>query len=215
MSFPFSMTEPTWLVCGCGAQTSIVPCWDCEQRALRDAESKAVHEKSMMTLDGRFAGVSIDDPTWAARVTVAGGVRAALQKVLSSRNVTFMGPSGSGKTTLACMALRERSKVAEAMFVQGWALEDAKQRAGFGRSSELFDKAIEVPVLLIDELKEKGPKDAIWSVVESRLIAGLITYVTLGLSVKQVKDIWGDGMVRRLFEPNCATVMNLGGGASA
>jgi ATP:corrinoid adenosyltransferase len=202
--------EPVWAICECGARSTIVPCWECAAKQREIVEADEAWEDACESIPQRYRGAFIRDPKYRKLVQVR-DIDATVHAVTHSRSVTFTGKSGTGKSTLAVMCLRER-RPKSALFVDAGDLEEARARQQFGRASELQDRAERVDLLVLDELDGKrAALGAVWDCIKARHNANLCTFVTTGLSPTQIAAMYGDGCVRRLFEPSCALAVLLGG----
>lgn len=206
--FSIPLTEPEWLDCPCGQRSQQVPCWECSQTARANQDAVLAWQKTLSSIPARFADADCRADVARRRVRSTNMDRD-VGNMLRSRSVSILGPSGSGKTTLAVMVLKARGE--EGMFVDAAKLVAARRQQQFGKASELLDRAERVPVLLIDELNgQTAGLSAVWETVNARHNEGLITLITTGQSIAQIQNDYGDGMVRRMFEPSCALVVTLG-----
>ena len=133
----------------------------------------------------------------------------------SAPALVWSGLSGSGKTTLACAAARTWARRVEGkiVFARATELATASRYHALGEGQPAAIRAaISADLLILDEL-DQPTRTAQWSDVEDVVFAryeqNRPTWATTWLSVAQVKEAYGDGFARRLFER--ATIINCGG----
>lgn len=203
--------EPEWRTCRCGAKCTRVPCWDCSNANRAEVEQAEAVSRSLATFPDRYEWAKVDAPELAKRVKAA-NLRAEIGRVMASDRVLFAGPSGAGKTSLAVACLRTR--VPRCRYVSALRLGTARiQHAAGDGEAELVERCMATPLLLIDEIggEQKTATSAVRDVVFERYERGLPTWVTTGFSSKQLAEMYGEGMLRRLVEG--AVVVKLGGKA--
>jgi DNA replication protein DnaC len=202
--------EPKWLTCPCGATTSRVPCWDCDQARMARADADRARAQAVATIPRRFEWASVGNRELADRVKSDEPLVDVAARVLRSPRAIFVGPSGSGKTSLACACLRER--VPHGVFMSALRLGMARMQSslGDGESAEV-QRAMTVPLLLLDEVggEAKTATNAVRDVLFARHDADLPTWITTGFTGKQLAETYGDGALRRIVED--AYVVKLGG----
>lgn len=208
--------EPKWVTCECGAQTQRVPCWDC-QRA-DEVRREMEHQERRAGIPSRFAWARLSAPELAGRCRPVGNVGEPVQANVVAAMViqhpgpavVFYGQAGSGKTSLAVACLRE---VPGGMMVHAGALGRARieHQAGQGEAP-LIRRAMQARVLLIDDLgQDKSTQvSAVEDVINVRHDAELATWVTTGLTSRQVEERYGAGVRRRLTERGTALVVRFG-----
>lgn len=193
--------EPAWLKCTCGALTSRVPCWDCDRAMMARVDADRARAIAAGSIPSRYAWARSDSPLLGARVKLRDPVDTVVRRVLGASRVVFSGPSGAGKTSLAAACLRDRG--AAGLFVSALRLGTARiqTHAGQGEAA-LVERAMEAPVLLIDELggEQRTTTNAVRDVIFARHDADLTTWVTTGFRGAQLAEMYGDGMLRRLTE---------------
>jgi DNA replication protein DnaC len=123
--------------------------------------------------------------------------------------VLFAGPAGSGKTSLAVACLRA-SPWPGAFFVGAKDLERARieQQAGRGEAP-LVQRSLAARLLLVDDLGQDKPSavSAVEAVLLARHDASRTTWVTTGLTARELEERYGAGIARRLTEKKTALVI--------
>ncbi len=201
--------EPEWLTCRCGAMCSRVPCWDCDRAAMEKTDAARLRGTAIATIPKRYVWARANALELPARVKTRGPVLEVVKRVLGATRVIFVGPSGSGKTSLACACLRER--LPHGVFMTAFRLGIARQQAALGQGEPAsVDRAINAPLLLIDELggEAKVATNAIRDVIFARHDADMPTWITTGFTSQQIAETYGDGALRRIIED--AYVVKLG-----
>ncbi len=135
----------------------------------------------------------------------------AMKAVLDHEHrVAAVGPPGSGKTSLiAAMLLASDFSSYDTAPLRGptWvsAHQLAKARAlhplGEGEAP-LIRQALEAPLLVVDELggEDQRYASAVAEVLYERHAQDHPTWVTTGVSPKEIADRYGGGIARRVFE---------------
>jgi len=207
--------EPTWLTCGCGAQSAIVPCWACTSKVRAATDRELARVAAIEELPRRYRWAALGHADLGRRVKIASGsttVQEAAQRILGASRVLLSGPSGSGKTSLAFACLRER--LPGAMWVSALALGTTRiqHSAGDGQS-KLETACRQAPLLLIDELggEVKTANNAVKDVIFGRYDDDLPTWVTTGFGAKEIVAMYGDGALRRLTEDGYVLKLGSGG----
>jgi DNA replication protein DnaC len=124
----------------------------------------------------------------------------------------FVGAAGSGKTSLAVACLRrwvyETTRVAGFFHANELGMARIQHPAGRGEP-ELVERAKKWPLVLIDDLgSERGIAGcAVPDVIYVRHAEDRPTWLTTGLSRRDIVDRYGAGIARRVFER--ATVVTL------
>jgi DNA replication protein DnaC len=206
------LVEPKWLTCGCGEQTSRVPCWDCSRKQ-RDEQAAAEERASAeATYPKRYAWARLGAPDLLVRVKASGDVESLARRILAAGTVVIHGPGGAGKTSLAVACLRARTPAG--LFVPSWRLGTARIQSAAGRGeASLVEAAIAAPILLIDDVgrEPKTANNALADVVFARHDEDLPTWITTGFDSDALGSFYGDGFVRRITEG--ALLVPLAGGA--
>lgn len=193
--------EPKWETCGCGQQSARVPCWTCAEAA-RARVATAERDAVLLTsIPARFRWARLDAPELATRCQLNGTTpQLAGALVLRAAGAVFAGPAGSGKTSLAVACLHARGT---GLFVPALRLGTARQQSRLGGGeAPAVDDAVRAPLLLLDDVGQeaKTATNAVKDVVFARHDADRPTWITTGLSAKQLAEVYGDGFVRRIFE---------------
>jgi len=157
----------------------------------------------MYQLPKAFRWASLDAPELAERVQSRTAIEAARAASSASR-VALLGFMGSGKTSLAIAIGRAAmaSRDVNGMFATSLALDKARRETAIGRGDpEIIARAIEVPVLVLDELgAEEQASTALALVIHERHAAGRQTIVTLAQPSEVIRRMYSDGIVRRIYE---------------
>lgn len=205
--------EPEWKTCRCGALSAAVPCWECS-RAGEDFDRRVAEERAAVgTIPRRFAWARVGASELVSRVRTGEELDAVARRVLASRGAVFAGPSGSGKTSLACACLREWARAhGGGLFVSAFRLSTARiQHAAGDGEAGIVARALAAPLLLIDEVggEERTATSSVKAVVFQRYDEDRPTWITTGLSGKEIAAVYGDGFARRVVDG--AAVVKLGG----
>lgn len=155
-----------------------------------------------------------DAPELAARVRHP-HARAWAWSPPSSTFVVIAGATATGKTSLACAAMRtaviqRRREAAECLFVSAHRLGVARiqSKAGAGESLDV-ERAMRCGWLLLDDLgsERDTANNAIPDVIWERYDRELTTWITTGLTSKEIEARYGAGFMRRLIDRS--TVLRL------
>lgn len=84
-------------------------------------------------------------------------------------------------------------------------MHDDKSPLGAGEPEELT-RAVEVPLLVIDELGFEPLDEGLFDVLDERYQRALPVIVTSGLRVTELRDRYGAAALRRLVEPRGVVV---------
>jgi hypothetical protein len=176
-------------------------------------EDVAAHRRAawakpaLSTVPPAFDDARLTSP-WLVRL-VGEGVVARARGSLTAPRVVMLGEAGSGKTSLVVAMFRavldaeEPHGRAGHRYVSAHAL--AKARAGhpLGHGeAPLVEAAIRAPLLVLDELGGEDARhaSAVTEVIYERHAAGATTWVTTGVTAKELAARYGGGVVRRVFE---------------
>lgn len=165
------------------------------------------------TLPAAFVDASLD-ADWLAKLVGPDAMEQARGGTTLSR-VTFLGPPGSGKTSLAVAMFRVAVGAATQgvrwyRYVSSHALAKARATSSLGEEAPLVERALRAPLLLIDELGGEDARhaSAVAEVLYERHAENLATWVTTGVTPKEIATRYGGGIARRVFEG--ATIFRLG-----
>ncbi|MCA9598015.1 MAG: ATP-binding protein [Myxococcales bacterium] len=164
----------------------------------------------------RIGGEWVDDEgafTKACRSLKLRRVAARWNPSLGS--LLLSGPTGIGKTATVRRALRRLVREAEhdrvPVLATRWAtasriaLARRQSPLGAGEPEELT-RAVEVPLLVIDELGFEPLDEGLFDVLDERYQRALPVIVTSGLRVTELRDRYGAAALRRLVEPRGVVV---------
>lgn len=201
--------EPTWLECSCGKLTSRVPCWECAEHERELADRRAAEASAESSIPKRFAWARLDAPELRVRVKGASPLETLAERILRGANAIVAGPSGTGKTSLAVACLRERGR--RGLYVPAIRLATARRQHSLGDGEAgLVERAARASVLLIDDLGTEADErsSAVIDVVFERHDAERPTWITTGLSSREIGKRYGSGFLRRLLDG--AAIVRLG-----
>lgn len=187
---------------GCGTRvvregSTCRPCW-------RKGKLAEWQRRAEQAIPQAFKAARLDAP-WL--VTLVGSkVIEDARDALASPRVAGVGPPGSGKTSLVA-AMLAASDFAERDSWPCWtsAHQLAKARAlhplGDGEAP-LIVQALSADVLVVDELggEDQRYASAVSEVLYERHAEARVTWVTTGVSPKEIADRYGGGIARRVFE---------------
>lgn len=215
--FSWTTKAPVWIPCKhCGSETLREVCGTCEDERERAAENREAAKLSELRNRGRIPGSyrwTWTEPSLVAqRVSLKGNLNNVMAGIQEAPWVVLQGPAGAGKTTLAiCCA---DPLMARVHYVDAYRLARAQLQhaAGHGEADEVHN-AKWCPHLLLDDLggEPKGTTSCVPDVIFHRHAEGLPTWITTGFSAKQIAEVYGDGIARRVFER--ALLVKLGGGS--
>ena len=212
------------IMCGACAEASR----QAHERAERDRRRKEWVESKTRIIERAKSQLPVWPHTQnrqAFEATVSTPVlrKAAEQYTLEKGSGVFLGKSGDGKTSLLIRiavrlldealarvlamphdqdALIWMHDISRLVWTTGCNLARAssEHRLGSGGEPELFRRALEAPLLMIDELGPEAPQHGgeIFDLVDRRYAKGRPTLVTSGLTLD--KERYGDAFHRRLTE---------------
>jgi DNA replication protein DnaC len=125
----------------------------------------------------------------------------------AERSALLLGPSKIGKSTTAALALRRalllprtgRNLSPKWFYARALAQVARQWPLGEGTCPEV-NRASNAGLLIIDDLGLERDAAELVDVVHSRYECGLVTWTTSGLSMSELKDRYGEALVRRLIE---------------
>lgn len=198
-------------------------CWERFANKADEFERFARARAAAFTSALPIFAIRHDAAEFAGRVRHPRSRAAAERYEFEHGSVAFVGPSGCGKTTAAAaIALRlvdeavtafrvsmgRRSdlvdRVARAYWTTGAELCIARKhhRLGEGEAPE-FDRAVSTPLLFLDEIGQEMSDDRwLLELLDARIVRGLPTITTSGLTATQLESRYGIGAYRRLIEPH-------------
>lgn len=196
---------------------------ECAETQRRESVQRELDE-ARATIPPEYRWAEFGAPLLERRVKPAAQIRIVSAAWLQrERMMTLTGPSGSGKTSLACCLLKATLDsgvrgVETSRFVRSWELAKARSEHALGRGeAPLVTLALRADVLVIDELGEELRSSsklvrgdtAIRDVLHARQAEGRRTVVTTYLSVREIGELYGAGIARRMDERGL--VVELGG----
>lgn len=186
----------------------------------RDMARAAQLASTLAALPESFAWARLGSPDLAHHLGQQ--VHDALSTIAGSgaRMLTVIGAeSGAGKTASAIAVFRQW--VAEAQWPAGYVvrastLAKARDEAGFGRTSEEYQRAERTRVLVLDELGGEEDHERtrallaelVWHRFDHRS-QRMRTIVTTPLDRVGLTSRYGEGMARRLLEPRDGDVARI------
>lgn len=179
---------------------------------------KDFREWALSSVPTSYRWARFDAPEFAERVPKRDGIKLALD-ALESRapRVVIQGGAGDGKTSLAVAML---SRLVDSwtdlrslpgVFCHSYRLGLARAQYGLGEGEPpAVLRAMEANILLLDDLgsERQTQNNAVPDVLFERHAEDMVTWITTGLSAKQIAERYGDGIARRVFEH--AVIINLG-----
>lgn len=147
---------------------------------------------------------------------------AAAKRYTLDRSLVFSGPTGCGKSTLALAMLRRIATEALELALQakvgspptpllktlrglvwtdGFAIAKARKQTALGiGEAPLIARALQAPVLVLDEVGFEPLSEVIFEIVDERYREGLITIMTTGQKPAAFAARYGDACWRRFAE---------------
>lgn len=182
------------------------------QRRLDDSRRRNI----LATIPAGMHWATFDDPNLASRVSDKRHIDRA-RSTANAKRVVLLGPAGAGKTSLGVAMIQEAARLAgpdeypPGVFCHAYRLGTCRIQTAAGTGeSPLVVQAMRADVLLIDDLgsERQTQNNAVPDVLFERHAEDRSTWITTGLSAKQIAERYGDGIARRVFEH--AVIINLG-----
>ncbi len=134
-------------------------------------------------------------------------------RTTSARTILLMGPAGAGKTTLAVAKLVQLAAEYHGLclFVDAYELARARQTHPLGEGeAPLVARVMRARTVVLDDVgaERQDVAGTVGEVIFDRHAAERRTIVTTGMTEAQLRDRYGAGVHRRLFED--AAVIKLG-----
>lgn len=129
----------------------------------------------------------------------------ALTQVMARKatGVVLVGPAGCGKTSLACAMVRRAASqgVHHCVFTDAYAIARAYRNTRMGTVPRLIEETEHAFLLVVDDLgSEKGDVETIRELIHDRHAEGKPTIITTWMTQDQLRERYGDGTARRIFE---------------
>jgi DNA replication protein DnaC len=195
---------------GCDRCRAAAPTPEPPKRALADV----LRSRALGTIPTAFADARLDAP-WLAQLVGSEAMEQAWNN-LTAKRAALIGPPGAGKTSLAVAMFRAAVEtapqgVARYRYVSSHALAKARATSSLGEEAPLVERALQAPLLLLDELggEDSRHASAVAEVLYERHAENLATWITTGVNPQAVANRYGGGIARRVFEG--AAVFRLGG----
>lgn len=209
--FDLFSAEPAWVKCSCGRDTNTIPCWECVRSVelAREADEAARNADTRAGIPPRFAWSRLNASELSKRVLGSIDIENASKRILASANVVFAGQRGSGKTSLAIACMRATNTNAYFVRADRLAKVPIEHPAGHGEHP-LVTRAKTCKLLVLDDLGNEADTkvSAVRDVIFERHDQNLALWVTTGLTREQIRQVYGEGIMRRILEG--AYVVRLG-----
>jgi hypothetical protein len=127
-------------------------------------------------------------------------------------SLVLLGETGKGKSALTVAYVHRRyddemrrveageSRAIHFAWVSGFELAGARKRSPLGGESPLVQHAIEIPLLILDEVGHEPQSEELMLVIDGRYRANLPTILTSPLTWQELAQHIGGGAYRRLLE---------------
>ncbi len=160
-------------------------------------------EWALATIPVAFEWATFADPvTMSQRVALATALEEA--RKCAAKRVLLVGGAGTGKTSLACAMLRRVIEAGNtnAAFMRAYSVAKARLEYPLGQGeAPLIERALRVNVLVLDDVgAEQARNTAIAEIVYERHAQDKTTIITTGFGFKQLGEMYGDGIRRRMHE---------------
>lgn len=183
-----------------------------EAEDAEEAKPDLATESLEASIPKAYRGLKFSAPHFAARISTPDSLQAARREWIS-RRICLTGPARAGKTSLGVAMLyawaADGRRGAEFFHAYRLGVARIQHAAGHGEP-EIVDRAMRAELALIDDLgsERDTANNAVPDVIFERHAEDRPTWVTTGLSRKQLTARYGAGIVGRLFER--ATVIRVG-----
>lgn len=195
-------------VIGCGAKVERenMRCRGCVKRERREAWG----QRALAAVPRGFSDSSLESE-WLVRLVGQAGIETAKGALAESR-VVAVGPPGSGKTSLlaAMLVAADFPTRPGPVWVSAHQLAKARTLHPLGEGeAPIIAQALDASVLVVDELggEDQRYASAVAEVLFERHAEAKPTWVTTGVTPKEISARYGGGIARRVFEG--ATVFRL------
>jgi DNA replication protein DnaC len=184
-----------------------MPARICEPCAIKEANERHT-QHILSTVPQAFHWASFTSPgLLLARVQNKAAVVLARES-LDEPRVVLTGRAGDGKTSLLVAMLRawdeRRYRDELGRFSTSWRLGRSRLRHGLGEGEpDEVRFALRTALLALDDIGSEGrvPNgSATFDVIFDRHESSKPTWVTTAMSVADMRDLYGDGFTRRIFE---------------
>lgn len=155
----------------------------------------------MHQLPPLYAWARLDAPELGERVRSKSAIDLATDAVTAVRAV-LMGPVNAGKTSLAVAIGRAAMEARDVngMFLDARAFETAHVDQRGRADRDFVMRAIDVPVLVVDEMGAEGDAaHAVAGIIHQRHAKHLQTVVSLALSIEAIREQYAGGIVKRML----------------
>jgi DNA replication protein DnaC len=191
---------------GCGEKMlEPATCGDCERKKREERRVIEIARMTLRSVPERLRWAEFDAPELLERVrdhAAIPRVRAAVDS--DADRCLLVGNAGLGKSVLAVCWLRATSarREVEGMFVDAYALANARRNARLGEEAALVEAALEADLLVLDDLGSEPvvPSSPIAEIVHARHATLKTTLVTSGFGLDALEGRYGGGSFRRLAE---------------
>jgi DNA replication protein DnaC len=180
-------------------------CAESDRQAAEDRRARASAARATVAaLPPMFTWAGFDAPDLVTRVKDTAAIAKA-RAALDADRVVFTGAAGLGKTALACCLLRAwaSSRGLRGEFIDAFVLGAARAQHELGRGeAQEIRRAIDAQALVADDIGADKPTmhNAVADVLHTRHANMRPTIVTTGFTVEAIRQRYGDGIARRVFE---------------
>lgn len=204
----------TTVTCPCGVSFEAIAefvepglkcagCRESERRAEeREQNRRRIIDYALASIPERYHWATFDAPELAQRVKDPRAIIDA-RGAIEAERVVLMGPAGVGKTVLSACLLRAcAARGTYVMFVDALALSQARAHHALGSEAPLVVEARRAKVLVLDDVgsDKQIHNSAVGDVIFERHQRMRRSIITTGFTPEQLKERYGDGIARRIFE---------------